>query len=129
MHLNHINLPVSDVPATRAFFERYFGFRCVVEKGADTFVALVDDGGMVLAISNFEGVDAVAYPKWFHVGFMQVEDAKVDAIHQRLRTDGVEVGERKNMHGAWTFYFTAPGGFTVEVFHQRDFQLPAGAVA
>jgi len=31
----------------------------------------------------------------------------------------MQLGKPENMHGARTFYFTAPGGFTVEVFHQR----------
>ena len=48
------------------------------------------------------------------------EDASVDEIHRRLKSDGVEVGERKDMHGAWAFYVTAPGGFVVEVSHQRE---------
>lgn len=120
MELNHINLPVANVPASRAFLEAYFGFRCIVEKGAETFVGLVDDSGMVLALSNFDGVAAVDYPKWFHVGFMQDDDAKVDAIHRRLKADGHAVGERESTHGAWTFYFTAPGGFVIEVSHQKE---------
>lgn len=124
MKMNHINLPVVDVPANRAFFERHFGFKCLVEKGADTFAGMIDDGGMVLSISNFEGVDHVEYPKWFHVGFIQKNDEKVDQIFERLKAEGVEVGQRENMHGAWTFYFEGPGGYTIEVSHQEDQTLP-----
>lgn len=126
MTMNHINLPVVDVAANRAFFERHFGFRCIVEKGADTFVGLIDGGGMVLAFSNFKGVDHVEYPEWFHVGFMQRDDAKVDEVFERLKAAGVEVERPKDMHGAWTFYFQAPGGFTVEVSHQRDQDVFSG---
>jgi hypothetical protein len=50
---------------------------------------------------------------------MQDSDDKVDDIYDRLKTAGVQIGKPKDMHGARTFYFIAPGGFTVEVFHQR----------
>jgi lactoylglutathione lyase len=75
--------------------------------------------GLVLTVSNFDHVDQVAYPKWFHVGFMQDSDDRVDEIYDRLRKAGMQPGKPENMHEARTFYFTAPGGFTVEVFHQR----------
>ena len=57
----------------------------------------------------------VTYPPGFHVGFVQESEAQVDQINQRLREDGIEVPKPARMHGSWTFYFKAPGGFTVEV--------------
>jgi lactoylglutathione lyase len=61
----------------------------------------------------------VTYPKWFHVGFMQDSDDKVDDIYNRLKTAGIQTGKSENVHGARSFYFVDPRGFTVEVFHQR----------
>ena len=118
MKLNHVNLPVADISATRSFFEQHFGFHCIAEP-TDANVVLTDDAGLVLTISNFDHADEVTYPKWFHVGFMQDSDAKVDDINERLKKAGMQVGQPQDMHGARTFYFTAPGGFAVEVFHQR----------
>jgi catechol 2,3-dioxygenase-like lactoylglutathione lyase family enzyme len=118
MKLNHVNLPVADVSATRDFFEKQFGFHCIAEP-TDANVVLTDNAGLVLTISNFDHADEVAYPKWFHIGFMQDSDDKVDAMYDQLKAAGVQLRKPENMHGAWTFYFTAPGGFTVEVFHQR----------
>jgi lactoylglutathione lyase len=118
VNLNHVNLPVADVSATRDFFEKHFGFHRIAEP-SDANVVLTDNAGLVLTISNFDHADKITYPKGFHVGFMQDSDAKVDEIYDRLRTAGMQADEPKNMHGARTFYFTAPGGFTVEVFHQR----------
>ena len=118
MKLNHVNLPVADVSATRDFFEKHFGFQCIAEP-TDANVVLTDNAGLVLTISNFDRADEVTYPKWFHVGFMQDSDDKVDKIYDQLKTAGVKPDKPRNMHGAHTFYFTAPGGFTVEVFHQR----------
>jgi len=119
MKLNHVNLPVADVSATRDFFEKQFGFHCIAEP-TNANVVLTDNAGLVLTISNFDHADKVAYPKWFHIGFMQDSDEKVDDVYDQLKTAGMQPGKPRDMHGAWTFYFTAPGGFTVEVFHQRE---------
>jgi len=119
MKLNHINLPVPDVAATRAFFETYFDLHCIVDKGPDTFIGLSDGAEMALALSDFDKGTEIVYPKWFHIGFMQDTDAQVDEVHQRLTAGGIQADKPKHEHGAWTFYFTAPGGFTVEVSHQH----------
>lgn len=118
MQMNHVQLCVADVPRSRAFFERYFGFRLLAEKNADRLVILQGDGGVFLAISNFDKVETVQYPPMFHVGFFLDSDGEVDAIHDRLSADGLEPGDRQHFHGAWTFYVDAPGGGTVEVAHQ-----------
>ena len=118
MRLNHLNLTVPGVPRTREFFETYFGFRCVAEKGRDALAVLVDESGFVLTLNNFEKAAEVKYPGAFHIGFMQESRERVDEIHQRLKSAGFDVGPPKEFHGAWTFYFRAPGGFLVEVLHQ-----------
>jgi lactoylglutathione lyase len=123
--LNHVNLPVADVLATRDFFEKHFGFRCIAEP-TNADVVLTDNAGLVLTISNFDHADKISYPKWFHIGFMQESDEKVDDIYDRLKMAGMQLGKPENMHGARTFYFTAPGGFTVEVFHQRGLSRSDG---
>jgi len=51
MKLNHVNLPVGDVAATRNFFEKHFGFHCLAEP-TDANVVLTDNAGLVLTISN-----------------------------------------------------------------------------
>ena len=89
MKLNHVNLPVADVSVTRDFFEKHFGFHCIAQP-TDANVVLTDNGGLVLTISNFDHLDEVTYPKWFHVGFMQDSDDKVDEIYDRLKTAGMK---------------------------------------
>ena len=126
MRMNHINLAVSDVPATRAFLETYFGLRCVAAPGPDTIVVLTDESDCIITLSNFKKSDAVVYPNAFHIGFMQPSREAVDAIHDRLARDGIEVGPCKTFHGAWTFYLKAPGGLTIEIGHQ--YAMP-GALA
>lgn len=118
MSLNHINLTVPDVSRSRAFFETYFGFRCVVGRG-DTLAVLIDESGFILTLSNFDKVEKVEYPGAFHIGFMQDSRERVDAIYRRLTADGFEAEPPREFHGAWTFYLNAPGGFLVEVGHQH----------
>jgi catechol 2,3-dioxygenase-like lactoylglutathione lyase family enzyme len=118
MALNHLNLTVPDVPQARTFFETYFGFRCVGGRQGDDLVVLVDESGFVLTLNNFAKTAEVAYPGAFHVGFRQDSRRPVDAIYQRLKGDRFDIKPPHEFHGAWTFYFRAPGGFLVEVFHQ-----------
>jgi lactoylglutathione lyase len=116
--LNHVNLTVPDVTATRSFFEKYFGFRCLTVKGRDALAVLTDESGFILTLNNFDNDSSVEYPGAFHIGFMQESREQVDAMHARLKADGFDVKTPKVFHGAWTFYFRAPGGFLVEVLHQ-----------
>ena len=118
MALNHLNLTVPDVPKTRAFFETYFGFRCVAEPQSGAIVILVDESGFVLTLNNFDQAGEVVYPGAFHVGFRQDSREQVDAICQRLKADGFDMKPPHEFHGGWTTYIRAPGGFLVEVFHQ-----------
>ena len=115
MILNHLNLAVSDVQGARDFLIKYFGLDPKGNKGNDRIAVLRDDNGMVLTLTNMEGVAEVKYPGAFHIGFVQDSPERVDAIHRRLKEDGFEVDAPARLHGSWTFYFLAPGGLVVEV--------------
>ena len=39
----------------------------------------------------------------------------MNEINKRLKDDGYDVPAPSRQHGPWTFYFRAPGGFTIEV--------------
>jgi catechol 2,3-dioxygenase-like lactoylglutathione lyase family enzyme len=115
MTLNHLNLTVTDVPETRAFLEKYFGLRG--GGGNDNIAFLTDDNGLVLTLTSMKvGRETeVRYPATFHVGFIQESEGQVNEINRRLKEDGFDVPPPSRQHGAWTFYFRAPGGFTIEV--------------
>jgi lactoylglutathione lyase len=121
MKLNHMNLVVDDVPAARAFLERFFGLRAVGD-GHKNFVILLDEDGFALTLMGVGRDNAVGYPKTFHIGFIQPDNAHVDAINQRLKADGVDVGPPSEQHGAWSFSCNAPGGFTIVVRSAVDWQ-------
>ena len=111
MKLNHLNLTVTDALETQKFLEKYFGLK-PLGKGNARMAFLSDDDGMVL--SMFKGTE-VKYPDSFHIGFIQESPEQVNEINRRLKLDGFDVPAPGKMHGSWTFYFVAPGGFTIEV--------------
>jgi lactoylglutathione lyase len=117
MKLNHLNLTVTDVVQSHQFLEKYFGLRGTA--GNKNMSLLTDDNGIVLTLTSmkFGKESEVKYPASFHIGFIQESDERVDEINRRLREDGYDVPMASRQHGSWTFYFTAPGGFTVEVLH------------
>jgi lactoylglutathione lyase len=116
MKMNHLNLTVTDAAETAQFLEKYFGLPSMegVEQ-KKTFAIVRDDNGLVLTLMRASRTAEVAYPETFHIGFIQESEARVNEINQRLKADGYEVPPPARMHGSWTFYFTAPGGFTIEV--------------
>ena len=114
MRINHINLTVDDVAGARKLLETHFGLRAPYA-GKKNFDVLFDDEEMVLTLIGAGRGNAVAYPPTFHIGFIQATPEDVDEINRRLREDGYDVEPPSRQHGAWTFYFEAPGGFTVEV--------------
>jgi lactoylglutathione lyase len=112
MTLNHLNLTVTDPLATSEFLARHFDLRA--GGGNRGMQVLYDDRGLVLTLIKARPED-VKYPPTFHVGFIQPSERDVDAINARLREEGLDVDVPARLHGAWTFYFQAPGGFTIEV--------------
>lgn len=118
MRMNHINLSVPDVQATRSFLETYFGLRFMDTPTPDKITVALDENDSIIALSNFSNSDSYSYPGAFHVGFNLPSRADVDAMHERMTADGYKVGRRTDFHGAWTFYLDAPGGFIIEVLHQ-----------
>ena len=118
MRLNHLDLIVPNVAQSRAFFEAYFGLRCVVSQGSDELAVLTDEAGFALTLSSPDTATPVEYPAGFHIGFMQASREQVYEIHERLKSDGFVVESPREFHGAWTFFFRAPGGFLIEVLHQ-----------
>jgi catechol-2,3-dioxygenase len=115
MKLNHLNLTVTDVPETHQFLEKYFGLR---NMGGNNNIALLsDDNGMILTLTSMKvGRETeVKYPATFHIGFAQESEERVNEINKRLKDVGYDVPPPSRQHGSWTFYFVAPGGFTIEV--------------
>jgi len=114
MELNHLNLPVDDVPAASDFLERHFGLRPAGPAHAN-FAMMLDEGGFTLTLMGVGKANSVSYPRTFHVGFLCSSEAEVDEQNRRLVEAGFEVEEASRQHGAWSFSFDAPGGFSLIV--------------
>jgi catechol 2,3-dioxygenase-like lactoylglutathione lyase family enzyme len=132
MTLNHLNLTVGDPAETSAFLAKYFGLQA---RGGNLGMQMLnDDRGMVLTLIKARPEDrvggarpdgptedalgagsSVRYPSSFHIGFIHPSRERVNEINQQLKDDGFKVDPPAHLHGSWTFYFTAPGGFTIEV--------------
>ena len=122
MHLNHLNLPVTDVAAARSFFERFLGFT-TARFGGDALSVLDDGHGTTLVLMNVgrvnpapDGSEPPVYPAGFHVGFILDSRAEVDAMYARLAAAGHPLGhEPRRQHGSYGFYVTALDGILFEV--------------
>jgi lactoylglutathione lyase len=116
MKMNHLNLTVIDPVETQQFLVKYFGLK-PRGKGNQNIALLSDDNGMVLSLMNMKigREPEVKYPATFHIGFIQESEEQVNEINRCLKADGFDVPPPSRQHGSWTFYFDAPGDFTIEV--------------
>ncbi|CAG9611947.1 hypothetical protein BACCIP111899_01119 [Bacillus rhizoplanae] len=119
MKLNHLNLCVNDLSAAKVFFETFFDFQCLEEKGK-ALVVMSDNDGFILVLSDpkaFKGGKDAIYPEAFHIGFLVEEPNEVDQLYDRLIDGGIEIDkEPYKMRGSsYGFYFTVFNGLLIEV--------------
>jgi catechol 2,3-dioxygenase-like lactoylglutathione lyase family enzyme len=126
MILNHLDLYVPDVTATRTFFERHFGFRHQVTRGADRLAVLYDDAGLEMVISQpipkLGGADQVGLgATTYHIGFRLSSTKDVDTVFLGLRAgEAQQIDPPRKMRGRYLFYCLAPGNILVEVSAPGD---------
>jgi catechol 2,3-dioxygenase-like lactoylglutathione lyase family enzyme len=125
MQFKHLNLATSDVTGLAAFFERFFGFKRLLERGSGGLVILGNDEEFVLTLMKLKTYDPAGYPETFHVGFYVDGLAAVKAKRNELETGGLVPGEihdaGRSGRGAH-FYCTAPGGIVVEIATRPQLQ-------
>ncbi len=114
MRLDHINLTVENVVEASNFLKKHFGYRDIFEDNNAGMAALEDGSGLNVLL--MKGSNA-SYPKYFHVGFDAETEENVNAFHQKLVADGMEIDPPEHeAWGSYTFNFKCPGGdFTIEV--------------
>ena len=108
MKLNHINLPVQDVPAATLFFETHFGFKSENSIVNDTISILRGDDDFVLVLmhNKLNQNGNSTYPDAFHIGFLQETNENVNSVYKRLKDAGIEVGdEPQRIRKTFGFYF------------------------
>ncbi len=105
LQLNHLNLAVTDVGETRRFFETFFEFKCMDNKGADALAVLEGQGGFTLVLSNLDQGNVPVYPKDFHIGFTLESHEQVQAVFERLQSAGINLSHQpREMRGSLIFY-------------------------
>ena len=110
--INHLNLTVPDVAATRDFFCDQFGFTCA--KPHDALSILDGSDGFVLTVMALKPYESASWPDGFHLG-VYVSEPEVSFHHQRLTDAGFAPGQIMRLHRGTMFYVTAPGDILVEV--------------
>ena len=89
MQLKHLNLTTSDVSGLAAFFERFFGFKRLLERGSGAFTILSNNEDFVLTLMKTKKHDLVDYPETFHVGFYLDNPAAVHTKHDEFAAAGL----------------------------------------
>jgi len=114
MKLNHIDLQVPDVQETAQFFERHFAFKLLTAPTAKNIAVLHDEEGFSLVLQKSKRQDEV-YPEGFHIGFVLDDVEQVYSMFNRLKGEGVQVGEVLVNNRGTMFYFKIPGDVLVEI--------------
>ncbi|MES2332520.1 MAG: VOC family protein [Bacteroidota bacterium] len=116
MKLNHINLVVTNVAEVIHLFQTCFGFSVAEIKGDNIVAVLKGTDGFTLVLM-VDKDQIVAYPKAFHIGFMQDNIEAVNEMHEKLKTFGADVGDQpKKIRDSFGFYFTFQN-IMIEVGH------------
>jgi catechol 2,3-dioxygenase-like lactoylglutathione lyase family enzyme len=129
MHLKHLNLTTSDVTGLAAFFERFFGFHRLLERGSGAFTLMSNEENFVLTLMKAKKSDPVTYPETFHLGFYVDGPTAVEAKRDELIAAGCSPGEihEASQGGRAThFYCTAPGEVTIEIRTAPEFVSAGG---
>jgi len=125
MKLKHLNLTTTDVAGLAAFFEQFFAFRRLLERGSGAFTILGNDDDFVLTLMKPKKSDPAAYPETFHVGFYVDDRASVEAKRDELLAAGLapqDIREAGRSGRGAHFYCTAPGDVLVEVATAPELQ-------
>ncbi|MDL2398682.1 VOC family protein [Rhizobium mayense] len=121
MRLNHLDLHVPDVAATRDFFVSVFDFTEIETGRANGRAILRDDAGLELVVSRpadaFGGADSASVGRnTYHIGFVLPSREAVDAQFERVNLAGCEICKPPSaVRGGWLFYCFAPGQVLIEV--------------
>jgi catechol 2,3-dioxygenase-like lactoylglutathione lyase family enzyme len=121
MYLNHLDLHVPDVAATRDFFVDHLSFLLVETKGANGLAILHDSQGLEVVISRpIAKLGSADTPtvgfNTYHIGFILPTREQVDGLYARLEAAGVCLGHPpSDVRGGWLFYCHAPGRILIEI--------------
>ncbi len=111
--LSHLFTTVADVAASRGFWTEVIGLRVLIEDGE--YVRLGGDGGFTM------GIERAADGETPEVELV-VRVADVDAVYDRLVSDGIECGgpPQDMPWGARHIWLRDPDGRPISIFSSPD---------
>ena len=117
MDLSHLHLKVTDVSASRKFYETIFGFREDFVCDQDE-VFLKNDEDFVIGLQKLD--EAGTLPGWFHFGFGCKSEGEVVATLEKLKSsNGKLLRELQDRGGAIYFFCADPDGNKIEVYFNK----------
>lgn len=117
MQLNHLNLCVDDLAEARSFFQNFFDFQFLEQKG-EAVAIMTDSHGFTLVLSNPRAFkqELAPYPEGFHLGFLLDSSEQVDQAYRRLAAAEIHLTqEPRKIRGSYGFYFTVLNNILFEV--------------
>ncbi|WP_143308975.1 VOC family protein [Chitinophaga vietnamensis] len=118
MTINHLNLPLADVPAATDIFTRCLGFRTIETKGNNDIVVLANEAGFTLVLMANRKATPM-YPDNFHFGFFLDSTEAVDACFRQLQNSSVQADRAPGkIRNSYTFYCFLEPGVMMEVSYQ-----------
>lgn len=117
MTINHLNLVVNNLHDTVSFFETYFGFKCIAEKGGVISILKNQENFTLVLMTGKEG--PVNYPKNFHIGFMLESLQMVDDLYLKLKANMELTQSPAKIRDSYGFYFYFDTVF-IEVGHYLE---------
>ena len=112
MKLNHLDLQVSDVQKSVAFFESVFDLELKSSRTSPAIAFLADGHGFVLVLQRAE---KPSYPEGFHLGFIVDDVECVQRQFSRAQAAGIAVSDIIENNRGTMIYCRAPDGYSVEV--------------
>jgi catechol-2,3-dioxygenase len=118
MHINHLDLQVSDVPAVAALLEELLGLR-VTSNRTSTAIAILEDGaGFTLVLQRRKREDD-GYPEGFHFGCLVPDEATVEQFHARASARALHVSDVQRNGRGVLCYARIDRGILLEVSCHR----------
>lgn len=114
MLLNHLDLPVSDVPTVATFLVDHFGFVPVTRPDSPAIVILDDGHGFTFVLQRRKHAGE-AFPSGMHIGFIVSDPSDVTAHRARLAAAGLAVSEVETNARGTQCYCRGPSELIVEV--------------
>ena len=112
--LNHLDLPVADVPSVTAFLVDHFNLRPRTRLTSPVFAILDDEHGFVLVLQRRAREDA-SFPDGLHIGFLVDDPAIVFERRARLAAAGLAVSEVETDGRGTRCYCRGPSDLLVEL--------------